>query len=60
MLIKTLFVIYFLYNLENQIDGLAFIDLSENDIRQMIKPIGCVLKILRLKSSVSVSSLMLF
>ena len=38
--------------LDNEIDGPAFIELTENDIKTMIKPLGVVKKILRLQKSV--------
>ena len=36
-------------NTENEIDGSAFMDLTEADIKQLIKPLGAVKKILRLQ-----------
>lgn len=41
----------FLSNIENEIDGSAFMELTEADIKQLIKPIGVVKKIIRLQKS---------
>ena len=41
-------------NTENEIDGSAFMDLTEADIKQLIKPLGAVKKILRLQKSLSI------
>lgn len=37
---------------ENQIDGAGFLDLTEPDIKELIKPLGIVKKIVRLKKQV--------
>lgn len=50
-------IIHIFRCLGNHIDGMAFMDLSERDICDMIKPLGLVLKITRLKASFSVSCL---
>ena len=40
---------YIYYNTENEIDGAAFFDLTENDVKEMIKPLGQVKKIIRIQ-----------
>lgn len=39
------------YNIcaENEIDGSAFLDLTEADVKELIKPLGTVKRIIRLK-----------
>ena len=39
--------------LENEVDGMAFFDLSEGDIKAMIKPLGIVKKLIRLKKYIT-------
>ena len=38
---------------ENEIDGASFLELTETDIKEIVKPLGIVKKILRLKRKVS-------
>ena len=38
---------------ENEIDGASFLELTEADIKEIVKPLGIVKKILRLKKKVS-------
>ena len=42
-----------LFLLENEIDGASFCELTEQEIKSMIKPIGVVKRILRLQNTVS-------
>ena len=42
-----------LFSLDNQIDGEAFCELTEEDIKQMVQPLGVVKKICRLQKSVT-------
>ncbi len=44
-------LIYFL-KLENEIDGETFCELSEADIKAIVKPLGIVKKIIRLQKSI--------
>ena len=41
-----------LYTSENQIDGESFLALTESDVKEMVKPIGVVKKIMKLQREV--------
>lgn len=44
-----------LFQLDNEIDGEAFLDLSEKDVKEIVKPLGQVKKIMRLQSTLNVA-----
>ena len=44
-----------MYIIEHEIDGEVFMELSENDIQQIVIKIGIVKKILRLRAQFSAS-----
>lgn len=51
---------WFMYNklviqhIANEIDGRDFLELTENDVKELVKPLGQVKKIIRLQKTLSV------
>jgi hypothetical protein len=43
---------------DESVDGAAFLDLSEDDVKMMVKPLGHVKRVLRLISSVKTKVMM--
>ena len=43
---------FFIVSLDESVDGAALLDLSEDDVKIMVKPLGHVKRVLRLISSV--------
>ena len=49
--------IYFV-GVDESVDGAAFLDLSEDDVKMMVKPLGHVKRVLRLISSIKTKVMM--
>lgn len=41
-------------HIANEIDGRDFLELTENDVKELVKPLGQVKKIIRLQKTLSV------
>ena len=48
-----LYIFVFMCFTENQIDGESFLDLTEGDIKEVVKPLGVVKKIVRIQKEVN-------
>ena len=45
---------------DESVDGAAFLDLSEDDVKMMVKPLGHVKRVLRLLSNIKTKVMMQF
>ncbi len=46
--------VYYVHCVENYVDGIEFISLTEDEIKAMVPPIGLVKKIMKLRPNVSI------